>query len=40
MFDSQSTTVILPQFPELQLPLLLQPFGMPFIVEEHDVQLI
>jgi hypothetical protein len=37
---SQSKTVSFPQFPDEQSPLLPHPLGIPFIVEEHVVQLI
>jgi hypothetical protein len=40
MFDNQSNTVSLPQLPEAQAPLLLQPKGIPLLDVEHELQLI
>jgi hypothetical protein len=43
MFDNQSNTVNLlplPHVPVAQLPLLLQPFGVPLLSVEQELQLI
>jgi hypothetical protein len=40
MLASQSKTFSLSQLPEAQAPLLLHPWGMPFIEDEQEVQLI
>jgi hypothetical protein len=40
MLASQSNTLSLSQLPEAHAPLLLHPSGMPFMVDEQEVQLI
>jgi hypothetical protein len=40
MLASQSKTFSLSQLPSAQAPLLLHPLGIPFIVDEHELQLI